>query len=286
MKIVLNKILVPLDFSQASKDALDYAVHISKIYGSEVELLHVVETYEFNSSYRDESTAREIIEQGIRAKFDDIVSELDAEDVKFSYAYRTGKIYRQIDFHATETAANLIVMGTHGASENTGDIAKFMLGTNANRVVHQASCPVLTVKNKEHDINFKKILLPLDITKATRQKVAQAIEIAKTFNSEIHLLAVSSYVDNFQEDANFLELRLKEVADEVAAEGIKVFKCIERNESPAHAIKEYSRINDIDLTVIMTKQEKKWDEFLLGSQAKKVITQSDTPVLSLQPRKG
>ena len=60
MKIVLNKILVPLDFSQASKDALDYAVHIAKIYGSEVELLHVVETYEFNSSYRDESTNKSL----------------------------------------------------------------------------------------------------------------------------------------------------------------------------------------------------------------------------------
>lgn len=285
MKLEINKILVPIDFSQASLDALDYAVHMAQQYNSKIELLHVVETYEFNSSYRDEHTAREIIEKGIKLKFDEIVAKVNVPQVTFSYAFRTGKIYRQIDNHADEIHADIIVMGTHGSSGNTGDIAKFMLGTNANRVVHSANCPVLTVSNKEHDINFHKILLPLDITKETRQKVDSAIKLANTFNSEVHLLAVSSFVDEFQQNGKFLELRLKEVANEVKEAGVKVFTCIERNDSIVHAIKEYGRINNIDLIMIMTKQEKKWDEFLLGSQAKKVITNSDIPVLSLQPKK-
>lgn len=286
MKLEINKILVPMDFSKASLDALDYAVHMAEEYDSEITLLHVVETYEFNSSYRDDNTAREIIENGIKLKFDEIVEEKGNDKVSFAYAYRTGKIYKQIQSYSDENGIDMIVMGTHGSSGNTGDIAKFMLGTNANRVVHSANCPVLTVKNKEHDINFKNMLLPLDITKDTRQKVESAIKLAKQFKSNVHLLAVSSFVDEFQENSKFLELRVKEVADEVVSKGVHVFTCIERNESITHAIDAYSKKNDIDLIMIMTKQEKKWDEFLLGSQAKKVITNSDVPVLSLQPRKA
>ena len=75
MGLVVNKILVPLDFSQASVDALDYAVRIAEIFKSEIILLHVVETYEFNSSYRDDETAREIIQMGLNKKFDEIMTE-------------------------------------------------------------------------------------------------------------------------------------------------------------------------------------------------------------------
>ena len=286
MGLVVNKILVPLDFSQASVDALDYAVRIAEIFKSEIILLHVVETYEFNSSYRDDETAREIIQMGLNKKFDEIMMEhSNSEDLKVSHAHRVGKIYNQINLYAEEESCDLIVMGTHGTSSNS-KFKKFMLGSNANRVIHGAPCPVLTVKNKNHSINFNKILLPIDITKETEQKVAFAIAIAKTFDSEIHILAASSYIDEYQDNISKLTLKLNEVADEVTTKGIKCFTCIERNENVPHAIFEYSEKNDIDLVVIMTRQEKKWEEFLLGSNAKKVIVGSDTPTLSLQPKEG
>lgn len=288
MGLVVNKILVPLDFSESSIDALDYAVHIAEIFGSELHLLHVVETYEFNSSYRDDETARQIIELGLNKKFDAIANPRIKEtekDIKTVYHHRVGKIYNQIVKHADEISADLIVMGTHGTSDNL-NFKKFMLGSNANRVVHAAPCPVLTVKNHEHSIDFNKILLPIDITKETTQKVAYAKAISKVFGSEVHVFAVSSYIDEYVENASKLKRRLDAVADELASSGVKTFTCLERNENINHAIFEYSKKNDMDLILIMTRQEKKWEEFLIGSLAKKVIVGADAPVLSLHPKKN
>ena len=286
MGLVVDKICVPLDFSQPSLDALDYAVRIAEIFKSEILLLHVVETYEFNSSYRDDETAREIIELGLHKKFDEVMAiHSSSNNIKVSHAHRVGKIYNQIDQYAQEENVDLIVMGTHGTSSNS-KFKKFMLGSNANKVVHGAPCPVLTVKNQEHDINFKKIMLPIDITKETTQKVKFAIAISKVFGSDIHILAASSYIDEYQDNISKLTLKLNEVADKVTQAGVKCFTCIERNENVAHAIFEYSKRNDIDLVLIMTRQEKKWEEFFLGSNAKRVIVGSDTPILSLQPQES
>lgn len=286
MGLVVNKILVPIDFSEPSLDALDYAVHIAEKLNSEIVLFHVVETYEFNSSYRDKKTAREIIEMGLHKKFDEVISQrTNNGTLKVSHAYEVGKIYTKIAEYAEKIQCDLIVLGSHGSTADF-KFKNFMLGSNSNRVVHIAPCPVLTVKNQNHDINFHKILLPIDITKESTQKVRYAKAIATVFGSEIHVLAAHSYIDTYQDNVSKLRLALNDIADDISKDGIKCFTCLESNESVPSAIIEYSKKNDMDLVLVMTRQEKKWDEILLGSTAKKVIVSSDSPVLSLQPAKS
>jgi nucleotide-binding universal stress UspA family protein len=139
------------------------------------------------------------------------------------------------------------------------------------------------MSNTEHSLDFKNILLPLDVTKTTQQKVDFAIKWAKAFDSKIHLLSVTSYSDEYTHDSDELNARLEAIARSVKKEGLKCMVCVAQYEQIVSAVNTYSEKNNIDMTIIMTRQEKKWNEYLIGSRARRLIISSDVPVLSLQP---
>lgn len=83
-------------------------------------------------------------------------------------------------------------MGTNGSV----GFKKF-IGSNALRVIREAPCPVITIKGKKHRTGCKNIILPLDLTKETKEKVSKAIEIANLFGSTINLVSVLTTDDEF-----------------------------------------------------------------------------------------
>ena len=84
-----------------------------------------------------------------------------------------GKVYEEINKVAKMISANLIVMGTNGAPKGT---VKRFIGSNAERVIRSATCPVITIKGKTHRDGCKNIILPLDLEKQTKEKVTFAID--------------------------------------------------------------------------------------------------------------
>ena len=282
MKLGFDKILVPIDFSETSISALDYAITIASELDSELILLHVVESYEFNSAYRNKDISADIITKGLEAKMREVAQERGAgSNLKLKFEHRVGKIYKMINQTVKDFNIDLVIMGTHGATGIT-EFGKYIMGTNAYRVVQMCSCPVITIKEKIHEGRFENILLPLDLTKATKKKVETGIEFAKMFSSNMHVLAVSTFFNEFTDHVPKLKKDLDEVVSEIKSEGITCYSDVETHENPAHAVLTYAEKNDIDLIIIMTKQEKRWDELFVGSSAKRIISASKIPVLSLK----
>jgi nucleotide-binding universal stress UspA family protein len=280
MSSKIKKILVPVDFSEVSLEAVDYAAQVAEKVGAQIKLLHVVESYSYNVAMgEDEST--DVIAKGIDQKMKEIKKRDSLKDVKVEAEQKDGKIYQVIHDLAEKEETDLVVMGTHGAT-GLSDVRKFVLGTNAYRVVLSVPCPVITISGNQ-TVNFDNILLPLDITKTTQQKVGIAIEWAKLFDATIHVVSVSRFIDEFVVSVEKLRLQLRRAAERIKEEGVDCTTHMIRHSNIADSVLDYADEVDAGLIMIMTLQERKWNEFILGSNARTIVSKAKRPVMSIRP---
>jgi universal stress protein A len=148
-QVSLKRILVPIDFSAASRKAAQYAVAFAKQFNAEVMLLHVVETlplpsesFLFEMGTLDAKSREEAAKQ-LSLWRNELLSEVRSKAVVRDHTSAPHEIVTA----AAETNADLIVMGTQG---RTG-LAHLLIGSTAERVVRYAHCPVLVVREQESD---------------------------------------------------------------------------------------------------------------------------------------
>jgi len=145
--IIVRKILVPTDFSPASKTALWYALRIAERRNSEITLLHVLEPQD-PAVLADPRAAVSFSEQESEEALRGLVdSAKTVGAVRTNSMFRTGVATHEIIEAAKELDVDLIVIATHGF---TG-WKRFALGSTAERVARAATCPVLVVRQKKHD---------------------------------------------------------------------------------------------------------------------------------------
>ena len=143
----VKKILFPTDFSDASKNALEYAVYMQKMFNAELEIVHVIfdETY-LITMYVPQGTLQGFLgelEAGAQHHLDEFVRKCGLlKDVKYTTKLLKGTPYAEIVKWAEESDVSLIVIGTHG---RTG-LEHVLFGSTAEKVIGRAHCPVLTVK--------------------------------------------------------------------------------------------------------------------------------------------
>lgn len=152
----LRKILVPVDFSECSGKALQYAIPLAKQFGAELTLVHV-QHYPY-----EVVEAAMFHEAALRAEQNELDSLLQklGKIVPSRSVFRMGKAADEIVEVARETGADLIVLSTHGRS----GLAHVLLGSTAERVVRYAPCPVLIVREKERDFITSNPEIPSPVT--------------------------------------------------------------------------------------------------------------------------
>lgn len=151
MKISLNRILFPTDFSDASKEAEAYAVALAERFGAELHLLHVVSQV---MPYSDASSTwvmpdRETqlqLELAEKHLLEQIPSAECSEEIRLVRTTVVGFAVDQILAYAKKHEIDLIVVGTHGYSW----LAHALIGSVAEKLVRTATCPVLTVHPTGH----------------------------------------------------------------------------------------------------------------------------------------
>lgn len=145
---MIKRILVPVDFSEPSRRALDYAVELGRGVGAELTVLHVVEPVYYpmagdtSGIIYDASLLYEEVERGAKEQLSRIAGALRRRHVPVNPVIRTGAAHRVIADTAKRVKSDLIVMATHG---RTG-LSHVLMGSVAERVVRTAPCPVLTVR--------------------------------------------------------------------------------------------------------------------------------------------
>ena len=143
----VRKILCPVDFSETSRHAFDYAVLFARQASAELIVLHVVEDAPLFTAYGGipDLNFKDEIEKSARKELAALVAGKEAGGLRIRTDLAHGPTYRTILKYAEEQHADLIVMGTHGRSGL--DYAFF--GSVAERVIRRAPCPVLIVRHPE-----------------------------------------------------------------------------------------------------------------------------------------
>lgn len=276
-------ILVPIGFTNQSIIALQQAVIVAKHTNSELFLLSVVEMpTAIQKIFSDFEDKQKQFKEKLRENLLELSSTYCQGVRNVECMVTSGKIYDEITEVADSINANLIVMGTDGTPK---DIKKKFIGSNANKVVRSAPCPVITIKGKSVSDSCEIIALPLDLNKETREKVTYAIQYARLFNSQINVFSVS-YSNDDDSIKNKLNRNLSQVNDFISSKGI-VCKTelveIPTSASFSGSIVKYTEDINADLIMIMTKGEDNLDLNFLGSNARKLINKSDIPVMSIRP---
>lgn len=286
VKDQINLTLVPIDFSESSIVALQQAISMVKTVGdaANITLLHTIEGANF-PMVSDVSQMKGIDQQhalaveGAWIRMQKIVEAQKAEsaNIEFHYLVTAGKAYRAISETAEKVKASIIVMGTHGSS----GIQAFA-GSNASKVIQLSPCPVVVIKKQPRNKGCKNIVLPLDLTIESKQKVNFAAKFAKKYGSTVHILTMRES-DEFL--ANKLENNLTQVEIILAEQGIPTTSTV-LNASGGNFVKQtlaWAEGKDADLIIIMSQQDRDIAEFFFGSYSQQIVNRSNIPVLAVNP---
>jgi nucleotide-binding universal stress UspA family protein len=150
--IAIKNILVATDFSRASDSALEYGRQLALNFGAGLHVLYVVETSPFRAGADgmtyDISLIQESMEQDGRKALADLLGPDNNQPPATTAVVKTApSAALAIADYAQSADINLIVIGTHGR----GFVGHLLMGSVAERVVRIAPCPVLTVRNPEHE---------------------------------------------------------------------------------------------------------------------------------------
>lgn len=277
----LNKILIPIDFSDTSKNALEHAAQICKKFDAKLHLMHVYTSFNMSvlpnidvvGYQRNDSETKDLITE----ELNNIGNELNQKfNISYQIEVRDGSISKEIAAAATETKADLIVMGTHGVS----GFEEFFLGSNAYRTVTASTVPVLTVQGNAKLSNYDRILVPIDSSKHTRDKITQVVSFAKMFNSKVHLVGLIT--EEHEEERNIFNLKIKQIEEHFDNKGVNYESEILNGDNIAEMTLKHSKKIDASLIVIMTEQEASTGLFM-GPYAQRIVNHSKVPVLSVTP---
>ena len=273
----MKTIITAIDFSRCSIHALEYSINLANTVEADIVMVYV------DAPDTDSEMAVISREHRLETKnqFEEIIERYSPELTggKLTYKIRKGKVYQEIANQAKYDDAMLIITGSHGVS----GFEKFWIGSNAFRIVSYAPCPVLTVRLAfPYKNTIKTIVLPIDSTGDTRQKVPYIVRLAKFFNSEIHILAV--YSTSIVAVQKKVDIYVEQTARFIHDHGVKFKAEIIQADNIPNAIISYAEEVDADLVSIMTEQESSAATFLLGPYAQQMINNSPIPVLTSQAK--
>ncbi|MFA7609848.1 MAG: universal stress protein, partial [Bacteroidales bacterium] len=215
----------------------------------------------------------------LHQRFEQLLNEFRQhikEPENLEYKITTGKVYEELANYAKKNNVDYIFAGTHGIS----GYEELWIGSNANRIVSTAPCPVFIVRQtyEVHD-KINSILLPIDSTAETTNKLPWAIEIAKNTGAEIHIFG--AYITDLTTLKNKVNKNVAMIESKLETENIN-FKTFKKNISNyASDLITYIEENNIDLAIIMTEQENRNTNILLGQYAMQMINHCPVPVLSI-----
>jgi nucleotide-binding universal stress UspA family protein len=274
----MQPIIVAVDFSNTSIHALEYAISLANKMKSDIHLIWVDKLNPQESVYPDTSNENR---NEAKKRFEELIasySSLLVKGITMEYKLKKGRIYREVDNLARSTEAELIVTGAHGIS----GYEEYWIGSNAYKIVTYASIPVLTVR---HDFPIRKkierILVPMDSSPETLQKIPFVVKLATLFKSEVHLLTThNSHLKSIQRISEKITQTAMEYLQEKQVRVIK--DSIVANDL-TKAVLSYAENVNTDLIAIMKEMETPVT-IMLGAQAQQLINQSPVPVLSIHPQ--
>lgn len=257
-----NVILVPIDSTEQTIIALGQSYNLAKLTKSKLVLLSV-----------DEKNNKKAVEK----KLDELAKDAQKHTgLPVETMIREGNVYEEINKVADVLNPLFVIIGL------TSKISiDKLVGKNAFKMIRESKYPIISIRGKHHRDGCKNILVPLDLTKETREKVDNAIQLAKFFNADIRVVSVLSEKD--EESENKLISYSNQVWKYIKEKGVRATIKTIRGTNIPEIVMDYAKEVDADLIMIMSKEKLNIKEFFTGTVAQQIINKSEIPVLTLRP---
>jgi nucleotide-binding universal stress UspA family protein len=297
--VTINRILCPVDFSGHSRVALDYATVLARWYEAEVLALHAyamaMVPATIGAMPAVTTVGIPLTREEIERDLEVFVRPVEAAHIKTTVTVTTGGPARVILDAAERLPADLIVMGSHGAS----GFERMILGSVTEKVLRRARCPVLVVPRRADgpggpEVLFRRILCAVDFSTCSTKAISYALSLAEEAGGCLTLLHVVEGLDhdpmttshfNVPEYRQHLvEDAQRRLAELVPTETRTWCECRAevRTGKAYREILETARTSDADLIVVGVRGRNAVDLALFGSTTNHVVRSAECPVLTVR----
>ncbi len=279
----INNILVPIDFSEASLNALDTAAAMAKRHDARLTLLHVINENLLSYGHFEVLPITSPVLEIMHDEAKDTVTQI-AAGVKDKYGIEVicdtthGFVPPEICKYAEKASADLMVMGTHGAS----GFREFFIGTNAFAVVKHAPCPVLTVPPNRKWESFSNILFPVRNTVGALEKYAFLRKIIRCNNATLLVLGLPE--TSRPDSKNWVDDNVRRLKSDLSYDGvIWRTEILEATDRAASEVLETAAREETDLIAITASLDYDIRDFFIGPYTQQIVNHAKVPVLSIRP---
>jgi nucleotide-binding universal stress UspA family protein len=270
----MKNFIVPVDFSDESLNGLKMAVLFSKKAQVNVQLVYVLQkTGESDKAVLETEQIR--AEKNLQHIIRDFSPQLQ-HDSKIEFIIKRGRIYQEVVSQAELFPDSVIAASTHGAS----GFQEFFIGSNTFRIISATDKPVITLRKNGCPDSIDVIILPIDQSVDSRQKVPFTTELAKLLGASIHVVGVQT--SKGERDIRKIRSYVSQVAGYVEGKVPCVSNEVFGDNVPELVI-NYAHTVKADLISITTEQSPGLS-LIIGNTAHQILNKADIPVLCLTPK--
>lgn len=271
----MNSILVPTDFSTCSKNALDAAIQIARSTQAIIELVHIYDrpVIGFVDLKIDHQKHKKLMTE-IEHSMQELLQQYQTEDVKIKTRILHDIGMAEILDQPRFKAVDMVIMGSQG----TSGLKELFIGSNTEKVVRHAKCPVLAIKEYYPNFAFNNVVLASNFYKEIELIFPRIQKFLAPFNPKFNLLKVNT-PNNF-ETTRYSRSSMQQFAERF---NLNNYSLNVYNDSHVESgILNFAKEKEADAIVIATHGRKGIEHFINGSLAEDVVNHAVTPVLSFR----
>ncbi len=274
----MKKILVPIDFSKYSLNALEYGIHIANKLQADLRIIHVKSrknTYRYMQNSID-TVLKNTEEDWMEDILANHKSQFIVKDKEFDYCIREGNILQEITNQAKYDGTTIIVVGSHGAS----GIEDKWIGSNAYKLVHTSTVPVLTIRPGRKWNKMTKMVIPITNSKDSIKKIPAAIGLAKIFETKVCILGILE--NNYNLTKLSMKARIRQTIRFIESNtSLEVSSDIIHGSEKAEMIMKFANENNVDIIASNVHHSTNPFENILNPFANQLINKSECPVFTI-----
>lgn len=288
--IEVNRIMVPVDFSDSSPRICDYAYKLAVKFNADILLFHTyfasaIETVPFSDSYTYNATVVEVlaeVEKNALKKIHELKDYLSArlekdkvDGVEIDFALEGGIAVSEIVSMTKSYKPDLLVMGSRGETAGTSNL----LGSVVSSVVDSVEVPMLILSDRGENPdleNIKNVMYATDFDKADFKSIATLKYITKPFFMNIHCVHFNKEDNEHQLEEHRMGILRKYLKKTL---GDDAFQCQNfKMEDKMKGIEAYVNENDIGMIAIMARKHNLLERLFLGQMSRKLFVKTHVPI--------
>lgn len=290
-KIEVNRILVPVDFSDFSPRICEYAMSIAKKFNADILLFHTyfasaIETIPFSDSYTYNATVVEVlseVEKNAKARIKELYYDLrnkleleKIEGIEVDYALSGGTASSEILNICNTYKPDLMIMGSRGETAGTTNL----LGSVVTNVIEETEVPILILSDQGELVDLDKIdniMYATNFDKADFKAIANLKYITKPYDMKIHCVHFNDIEEDNMMDQHQMAVMRKYLKSTLGESNISC--SIIQIEDKMKGIEKYVQENNIGMIAILARKHNLLERLFFGQMSRKLFIKTHIPIL-------